>query len=207
MICCTCCTRSLISSGSAAREVTADDPDAVICTSDYSQEFPYTMGSVTLDVRNDRSVTLPLASSFSTVEFLSFVRYYALKFWKLSPTKQSVKLLIETRTLSVYRQTNDDDDNGVMIDKLCRQFRAVSRRPAGRLQPTANSAAVGWSGGISLIHGPAATARLPSDWRQRVARTTKWPREILLRHCRHRRHRGVKLLHILSLLWVHPRFP
>jgi len=39
-------------------QVTVDAPDAVICTSDYSREAPYTGGQVVFAVTDDRSAFL-----------------------------------------------------------------------------------------------------------------------------------------------------
>ena len=49
--------RYLWESGTAARQVTVDQPDAVTCTSTYSREVPYTRGLVVFPVTEDRSVT------------------------------------------------------------------------------------------------------------------------------------------------------
>jgi len=48
------------SDGTAASEVTVDDPDAVICTSKYSRDAPFTMGRVVFPVTNDRSDSYPV---------------------------------------------------------------------------------------------------------------------------------------------------
>jgi len=49
--------------GSAASQVTVDAPDAVICTNEYSEEVPYTMGLVKFPVTEDRSVSFSCSSS------------------------------------------------------------------------------------------------------------------------------------------------
>jgi len=49
------CISSLLNSGVAVSQVTADAPDAVICTSKYSRELPYTRGRVVFAVTHDRS--------------------------------------------------------------------------------------------------------------------------------------------------------
>jgi len=51
---CECHVRSLTQSGSAVSELTVDEPDAVLCTSEYSSEIPYTMGSVVFALTNER---------------------------------------------------------------------------------------------------------------------------------------------------------
>ena len=60
MMCYEWCVRSLLQSGSAVSRVTVDSPDAVICTSKYSPELPYTMGRVVFAVTNDRLATFRL---------------------------------------------------------------------------------------------------------------------------------------------------
>jgi len=82
--------------GSAASQVTVDAPDAVICTSRYSEELPYTMGLVTFAVTEDRSVSFSSSSSLSQLANFNHLRSARLSF---------TTVIFRIRFISLMRQT------------------------------------------------------------------------------------------------------
>lgn len=78
----------------AAREVTADRPDAVLCTQEYSSESPYQDGTVIFNVDEDRYrlFTGPtytdyqnLYQAFATTNLDEFLSFKDLRIWLQYP--------------------------------------------------------------------------------------------------------------------------
>jgi len=74
--------------------ITAETPDAVICTDRYSTEVPYSGGTVKFDVRNDRFVLFlgpsyadvaRLYEAFETTNLARFLRMTNLRIRLLEP--------------------------------------------------------------------------------------------------------------------------
>ena len=82
--------------GSAASQVTVDAPDAVICTSRYSEELPYTMGLVTFAVTEDRSVNFSCSSSPSQLSNFNHLCSVRVSF---------TTVILRSRFLSLMPQT------------------------------------------------------------------------------------------------------